>query len=179
MRAVIQKVSKASISIKAREIDLLDPKQRESLESSHGLLANLPEDADIEVASIGSGFMVLLGVAKNDTPADAEYICQKIAGLRVFEDADDKLNLSIKDTGGEILAISQFTLMGDARKGRRPSFSDAAGGELGRALYELVANHLAKEESIPVKVGVFGAHMAVSLVNDGPVTILLDSKKVF
>lgn len=126
---------------------------------------------------IGKGFNVLLGVAKGDTEADCDYICDKIANLRVFEDAEGKMNLSLSDIGGEILLISQFTLYGDARHGRRPSFIEAAGFEEGKVLYEYAVSRLSKD--FTVKTGVYGADMKVTIVNDGPVTIMLDSKKLF
>lgn len=122
--------------------------------------------------------MVLLGVAEDDTAADAEYIANKVAGLRIFEDKEDKMNLSVKDTGGDILAVSQFTLMGDARRGKRPSFSDAARPEQANELYQKFIS-LLSEDGLHVEEGVFQTHMMVDLVNDGPVTILLDSKKTF
>ena len=127
---------------------------------------------------IGRGFMVLCGVAEGDTDADMEYCRAKIAGLRVFEDADEKMNLSLKDVGGEILLVSQFTLLGDARHGRRPSFSGAAAPDEADKLYEKLVNAL-RDDGFKVETGRFRTHMMVELVNDGPVTILLDSKKGF
>jgi len=126
---------------------------------------------------IGKGFMVLLGVEEDDTNTDMEYICDKILGLRVFEDENDKLNLDLRDVGGSVLLISQFTLLGDARKGRRPSFIRAARPETAVPLYEAAIARLGA--SVPVQSGEFGAYMQISLVNDGPVTILLESKKLF
>lgn len=128
--------------------------------------------------AIKKGLMVLLGVAEDDTEKDAEYIASKTAGLRIFEDEEEKMNLSVKDVGGEILAVSQFTLMGDARKGKRPSFTKAARPEEANRLYEVFKEFLRKE-GIRVESGVFQADMLVRIYNDGPVTILLDSKKTF
>lgn len=148
MRAVVQRVSRASVSIGG------------------------------EIAGkIGPGFLVLLGVEEGDGPEDVAYICDKLLGLRIFEDEAGKMNLDILQTGGEILLISQFTLLGDARHGRRPSFIRAARPETAIPLYEQARNRLA--EKLHVKTGRFGAEMQVELVNDGPVTILLESKKLF
>lgn len=127
--------------------------------------------------SIDRGLNVLLGVAKTDTFTDADYICDKISGLRIFEDEQGKLNLSLSEAGGEILLISQFTLYGDARHGRRPSFIGAAGFDEGKALYEYVITKL--REKLCVKTGSYGTDMKVEITNDGPVTILLDSQKLF
>lgn len=129
------------------------------------------------VGSIGKGFLVLLGVHVSDEMTDADYIVKKLSGLRVFEDEQGKMNLSLKDAGGELLVVSQFTLYGDARHGNRPSFIEAALPDKAVPLYEYVVEKL--RESFRVETGVFGAEMKVSLVNDGPVTILLDSKKQF
>ena len=148
MRAVVQRVSEASVSI----------------------------EGNVK-GSIGRGFMVLLGVEDIDEQADLDYICEKLTGLRVFEDGEGKMNLSITDIGGEILLISQFTLFGDARKGRRPSFIKAARPEKAIPMYETVIAKL--RETVPVQCGEFGADMQVSLINDGPVTILLDSRRTF
>ena len=126
----------------------------------------------------GQGLNVLLGVEKGDTEKDADFIVNKIASLRIFSDSDDKLNLSVKDINGEILLISQFTLLGDARKGNRPSFIQAAGFDEGNSLYEYCLNEL-KKTGLTVKGGVYGGDMCVEIINDGPVTILLDSKKLF
>lgn len=126
---------------------------------------------------INTGFNVLLGIEKEDTIKDADYIIQKIEGLRIFEDSGGKMNLSLLDAGGEILLISQFTLCADVRHGRRPSFINAAGFEEGRMLYEYVEEKLS--EKFSVKTGEYGADMKVEIINDGPVTILLDSHKLF
>lgn len=128
--------------------------------------------------SIQKGLMVLLGVAEGDTEADAKYIADKVTGLRIFEDADEKMNLSLKDVGGQVLAVSQFTLMGDVRKGKRPSFSKAARPKEANQLYQTFIGFV-REQDIHVEEGVFQADMLVRIHNDGPVTILLDSKKTF
>ncbi len=126
------------------------------------------------VGEIGPGLLVLLGVAKNDTPVAAEFLADKITGLRIFADDAGKMNRSLLDAGGALLAVSQFTLYGDCRKGRRPSFDSAAPAEQARALYEhFVA--AARRTGVPVETGVFQATMAVSLINDGPVTLILES----
>lgn len=127
--------------------------------------------------AIGRGLNVLLGVAEGDTAADAKYLAEKIVNLRIFEDAEDKLNLSVQDVGGEILAVSQFTLLADCRHGRRPSFTAAAKPAEAEALYQVFVEEVAK--AVPVKTGVFRTDMLVEIANDGPVTILLDSKKTF
>ena len=149
MRCVVQKVKRASVTV-AGEL----------------------------VGEIGMGYMVLVGAEEGDTEVDVNYCADKIAGLRVFEDADDKLNLSVKDVGGSVLLVSQFTLLGDARKGRRPSFIRAARPEQAEPLFEKLVQRVS-DAGIPVATGRFRTHMEVSLVNDGPVTILLDSKKGF
>lgn len=128
--------------------------------------------------SIGKGLMVLLGVAVDDTGKDADALAEKLANLRVFEDEAGLMNLSVRDVGGGVLLVSQFTLHGDARKGRRPSFITAAREDLAEPLYERVGAAL-ERSGLPVGYGVFGAHMDVELVNDGPVTILIDTKKTF
>lgn len=149
MRAVIQRVEKASVSV----------------------------EGEIR-GQIGAGFLVLIGVEEGDGDADFRYIAEKAPNLRVFEDEQGKMNRSLLDVGGEVLAVSQFTLLGDARGGRRPSFIAAARPETADPMYErLVADWRAR--GIRVETGVFGAHMKVSLVNDGPVTILLDSRRRF
>ena len=129
------------------------------------------------VGKIGIGYLVLLGIEENDTEKDLDYICEKLLGLRVFEDEAGKMNRSILDAGGSILLVSQFTLYGDARKGRRPSFIRAARPEKAVPLYETLIARL--QEALPVETGEFGADMQVSLINDGPVTILLDSERTF
>ena len=149
MRAIIQKVTKASVVV---EDDL--------------------------ISEIGNGYMILLAVKETDTEEDLAYIKRKIANLRIFEDEEGKMNLSLKDTGGEILLVSQFTLYGDARKGNRPSFTESAGLEKANNYYEKLRDELTKEGFL-VKTGQFQAHMEVSLVNDGPVTIILDSERIF
>lgn len=149
MRAVIQRVEKASVSV----------------------------EGEIK-GQIGAGFLVLIGVEEGDGDADFKYIADKVPNLRVFEDEQGKMNRSLLDVGGEVLAVSQFTLLGDARGGRRPSFITAARPETADPMYErLVADW--RVRGIRVETGVFGAHMKVSLVNDGPVTILLDSRRRF
>ena len=149
MRAVIQRVERASVSV----------------------------EGEIR-GQIGAGFLVLIGVEEGDGDVDFKYIAEKVPNLRVFEDEQGKMNRSLLDVGGEVLAVSQFTLLGDARGGRRPSFITAARPETADPMYErLVADWRAR--GIRVETGVFGAHMKVSLVNDGPVTILLDSRRRF
>ena len=128
--------------------------------------------------SIDRGYLALVGVAKDDTETDAQTIASKIAGLRVFNDDDGNMNLALADVGGAVLAVSQFTLYGDARKGRRPSFIDAAAGEAAKVLFDRVVEFV-RREGLTVETGIFGASMRVSLVNEGPVTILLDSRKQF
>lgn len=149
MRAVVQRVDKAQVEVEGKVVGVVD-----------------------------KGLMVLFGVAADDTDKDLDYIVDKVAGLRIFEDADDKMNLSVMDVGGSILAVSQFTLYGDCRKGKRPSFDGAAKPEIANAYYEEFVAKL-REKGIKVETGVFRAHMLVSLVNNGPVTIMLDSKKIF
>ena len=149
MRCVVQKVTKARVTVEG-EI----------------------------TGEIANGYMVLVGAEEGDTEADVNYCADKISGLRVFEDADDKMNLSLKDVGGSVLMVSQFTLLGDARHGRRPSFIRAARPEAAEPLFELLCKKIA-DKGICVETGRFRTHMEVSLVNDGPVTILLDSKKGF
>jgi D-tyrosyl-tRNA(Tyr) deacylase len=122
--------------------------------------------------------MVLLGVGDEDTDRDLEYLVEKIVGLRIFQDENDKMNLSLMDVKGELLVISQFTLYGDVRKGKRPSFIKSARPDIGKMYYE---EFIEKTKSLGIKTekGIFGAHMDVNLINNGPVTILLDSKKIF
>jgi D-tyrosyl-tRNA(Tyr) deacylase len=128
------------------------------------------------VGSIDRGFLVLLGVADGDTSDDAEYLAQKVVELRVFEDSAGKMNLALGDVAGSVLAISQFTLLADCRKGRRPSFSHAAPPEAAEPLFDRFVEAVRKR-GIPIQTGRFGAHMEVELVNDGPVTLLLDSTR--
>lgn len=149
MRAVVQRVTEASVSVN-EEI----------------------------VGKIGNGLLVLLGVGDEDDEKDLEYLVEKITGLRIFQDENDKMNLSLIDIGGELLVISQFTLFGDARKGKRPSFTKSGSPEIGEKYYEEFINRT-KSMGIKTEKGIFGAHMDVSLINNGPVTILLDSKKNF
>ena len=130
------------------------------------------------VGEIGTGLLALVGVATDDTDEDAKTIALKIAGLRIFNDDTGAMNRSLADVGGAVLAVSQFTLYGDARKGRRPSFIDAAPGESARPLFDRVVE-LIRREGFTVATGVFGATMRVALTNEGPVTILLDSRKTF
>jgi D-tyrosyl-tRNA(Tyr) deacylase len=122
--------------------------------------------------------LVLLGVGQDDNETDVRYTADKLANLRIFSDNEGHMNLSVKDVGGSILLVSQFTLYGDARRGRRPSFSDAARPEAAEALFDLLCAEVA-EEGIPVATGSFGEMMMVELVNDGPVTILLESRRAF
>lgn len=145
MRAVVQRVSSARVTV----------------------------DGDV-VGQIGRGFLVLVGVTHADGEKEAQYLARKIAGLRVFEDEAGKMNLALADIGGAVLAVSQFTLYGDVRKGRRPSFIDAARPEQAEPLYQRFCQLLAAEGA-PVAQGVFQAHMEISLVNDGPVTIWMDT----
>lgn len=130
------------------------------------------------VGEIGAGLLVLLGVSRNDTTEDADYLAEKIANLRIFQDDEGKMNRSLLDTGGAMLVVSQFTLYGDVRRGRRPSYSDAAEPEKANQLYESFVERV-KSRGIRVETGVFQAMMQVSLTNDGPVTVLLDSAKAF
>lgn len=148
MRAIIQKVTEASVVVENEK-----------------------------VSEIGPGFMVLLGVKDTDDKEDLAYIKKKISNLRIFEDNDEKMNLSLKDVGGEILVVSQFTLYGDARKGNRPSFTSSAKAEKAKEYYEILIKEL-RDEGFKVGTGVFQTHMQVSLVNDGPVTIILDSERI-
>ncbi len=149
MRAVIQRVSAASVSVGGRE-----------------------------AARIGPGLLVLLGVGAGDTDADADYVARKVAELRVFEDDRGKLNRSVEEVGGAVLVVSQFTLYGDCRTGRRPSFTDAMPAEAAGRLVEEVCRRL-RARGLPVATGAFGAAMDVALVNRGPVTLLLDSRRTF
>lgn len=124
---------------------------------------------------IEKGFLVLLGIKTTDTKKEADYLVKKLCGLRVFTDENDKMNLALKDVGGELLIVSQFTLYGDCSGGNRPSFTDAARPEIAEPLYEYFCEECMKKE-INVQRGIFGADMKVSLVNDGPVTIIIESK---
>ncbi|RME34671.1 MAG: D-tyrosyl-tRNA(Tyr) deacylase [Deltaproteobacteria bacterium] len=130
------------------------------------------------VGEIEAGLLVLLGVGRGDTERDVAYLADKIAGLRIFEDEAGKMNLSVRDVGGAVLAVSQFTLYGDCRKGRRPGFSDAAPPEEADRLYRRFVEAL-QARGLPVATGVFQAHMEVELINDGPVTMLLSSTREF
>ena len=149
MRAVVQRVSRAAVTVDGRVTGQID-----------------------------RGLLVLVGVADSDGPSDVQYIAGKIRDLRVFSDDAGKMNRSVVEAGGRVLLVSQFTLLGDARKGRRPSFDAAATPAVAQALYDDVAREL-REHDVIVETGVFQAHMDVELVNDGPVTILLDSTRVF
>jgi len=149
MRAVIQRVHEARVEVSGRT-----------------------------VGAIGRGLLVLLGIERADSEGHADYLVSKIVHLRVFEDGDQKFNLSLKDVGGAVLVVSQFTLLGDCRKGRRPSFDAAAPPEKARGLYEYFIASIVRN-GLAVATGEFQASMQVCLVNDGPVTVLLDSKKNF
>ena len=147
MRAVIQRVTRASVTVEGRV-----------------------------TGEIGAGLLVLLGVSRTDNPESAAYLAEKIANLRIFSDEAGKMNLSLLDVGGSALLVSQFTLYGDMRGGRRPSYIQAAPPEQANLLYEEFVRSI-RSLGVPVQTGVFQAHMRVELVNDGPVTILLDSEK--
>lgn len=149
MRAVVQRVTESSVTV----------------------------DGQITGAT-DEGLVVLIGVEKGDTDKDAGYIADKVSGLRIFEDENKKMNLSVKDVGGSILAISQFTLLGDVRKGKRPSFITAEDPEIANRLYQQVCENI-RNQGIKVETGIFQAHMLVKINNNGPVTILLDSRKTF
>lgn len=149
MRAVVQRVAEASVTV-----------------------------AGERVSAIGPGLVVLLGVGREDTERDADYLAEKVVHLRVFEDEAGQMNLSVRDTGGAVLVVSQFTLYGDARKGRRPGFSAAAAPEEANRLYRRFVEQVAAS-GLEVKEGVFRAMMDVALVNRGPVTLLLDSARGF
>ena len=149
MRCVVQRVSSASVAVGGQT-----------------------------VGEIGKGLMVLLGMAQGDGEKDLQYMADKVPNLRIFEDEQGKMNLSLRDAGGSILAVSQFTLLGDARGGRRPSFIEAARPETANPMYEDLVRRW-RESGLVVQTGVFQAEMAVSLVNDGPVTVLLESRKMF
>lgn len=139
--------------------------------------ANVKVDGE-NVGQINKGLLVFLGVGKGDNEKDLDYMVDKITGLRIFEDGEGKMNLSLKDIKGDILVVSQFTLYGDVRRGKRPSFTDSASPKLAKVLYE---DFIAKcqEENLRVETGVFGADMDVEIKNNGPVTILIDSDKIF
>ena len=130
------------------------------------------------VGEIGPGLLVLLAISRSDTETDADYLAEKIAGLRIFEDAKGKMNLSVADAGGAVLAVSQFTLYGDSRRGKRPSFDEAARPERARELYEYFVAQI-RRRGLRCETGQFQAMMSVSLVNQGPVTVLMDSSKLF
>jgi len=149
MRAVLQRVTRASVQVDGET-----------------------------VGEIGGGLVVLLGVARDDKREDASYLVEKIAALRIFEDTEGRMNLSVRETGGALLVVSQFTLYGDVRRGRRPSWSEAASPEVAEPLYEFFVAETRRLVS-KVETGSFRRMMAVELVNDGPVTILLDSRKLF
>ena len=149
MRAVVQRVTKSSVTV----------------------------DGQITGAT-DEGLVVLIGVEEGDTDKDAGYIADKVSGLRIFEDENEKMNLYVKDVGGSILAISQFTLLGDVRKGKRPSFITAEDPEIANRLYQQVCENI-RNQGINVETGIFQAHMLVKINNNGPVTILLDSRKTF
>ena len=127
------------------------------------------------VGKIGKGFVLLVGITHSDTREDADFLAKKVAGMRIFEDAEGKMNLSLAEVGGQILSISQFTLYGNARKGNRPSFIEAARPEVAEPLYEYFNQVLREQYGLHVETGRFGAHMEVDFVNDGPVTIIVDS----
>lgn len=133
---------------------------------------------DIVVGQISKGLNILLGISKDDSVEDVTFLKEKIINLRIFEDEEGKLNRSLLDINGELIIVSQFTLLGDCRKGRRPNFMEALSGEAAKQLYELFVAQC-REHVEKVETGVFGADMEVSIINDGPVTLLLDSKKLF
>lgn len=149
MRAVVQRVSRASVKVDEKT-----------------------------VGQIEAGLLVLLGVAQDDSEADADYLAEKITGLRIFEDADGKMNLSVIDTKGSLLAVSQFTLFGDVRRGKRPSFDAAARPEQAKRLYEYFVERV-RAAGVRCETGIFQAMMKVELTNEGPVTIMVDSKRLF
>ena len=131
------------------------------------------------VGRINKGILVLLGVGSDDDERDVAYLADKIISLRIFEDEQGKMNLSLQETGGQVLVVSQFTLYGDCRKGRRPSYSDAAVPDVAAGLYNKFIEYIRDKYAIKVETGVFQADMKVGIVNDGPVTLLLDSRKSF
>lgn len=137
--------------------------------------ASVTVDSEV-TGAVNHGFVLLVGVTHDDTVQDANYTADKIAGLRIFEDENDKMNLSIKDTGGGILSISQFTLYGDCRKGRRPNFMEAARPDHAEEIYDLFNERLKEKHGLQVETGIFGEMMDVSFTNDGPVTLIVESK---
>lgn len=139
--------------------------------------AKIEVDGNV-VGSIGKGLLIYLGIGKDDSEKDVEFIADKLVNLRIFPDENDKMNLSILDVEGAILLVSQFTLYGDCRKGRRPGFDLAGEPQTAEKLYEMTIRAI-RQKGIPVETGVFAAHMDVTSINDGPVTFLLDSKKTF
>ncbi|MBQ8539185.1 MAG: D-tyrosyl-tRNA(Tyr) deacylase [Ruminococcus sp.] len=139
--------------------------------------ANVVVEGEL-ISEIEKGFLILLGVSGDDTKEDADVLSKKISGMRVFEDENGKMNLSLTDIGGSVLVISQFTLLADCRKGRRPSFVNAGAPDMANELYEYFCKRINTDGIENVKKGIFGADMKVSLLNDGPVTILLDSKEL-
>jgi D-tyrosyl-tRNA(Tyr) deacylase len=150
LRAVVQRVEEASVSVSNRI-----------------------------VAQVGNGLLVFLGISKNDQELDISWMADKIVNLRIFQDKQNKMNKSLLDVKGELLVVSQFTLYGDCRKGRRPSFTDSATPEKAKILYDNFLSYLKENYRINVQQGEFQAHMKVNLINDGPVTLLLDSQKLF
>lgn len=150
MRAVLQRVTRARVTVEGET-----------------------------TGEIAGGLVVLLGIARDDTQQDAQYLLEKIVSLRIFEDAAGRMNLSVAETNGALLVVSQFTLYGDARRGRRPSWSEAAAPEMAEPLYEFFVDEARKMSLQRVETGSFRRMMEVELVNDGPVTILLDSRKLF
>lgn len=149
MRTVIQRVSRASVTVDGQVVGKID-----------------------------AGLLALVAVADGDTPADLDYTASKIRDVRIFPDAEGKMNRSVADSGGAVLVVSQFTLMGDVRNGRRPGFTGAAAPDVARRTYDDLVARL-RSDGLPVETGVFQAHMHVELVNDGPVTILVDSRRAF
>jgi len=131
------------------------------------------------VSQIEKGLLVFLGISKNDRESDINWMADKIVNLRIFEDSQNKMNSSLLDVNGEVLVVSQFTLYGDCRKGRRPSFTDSANPSKARVLYDKFLSYLKEKYPINVQQGEFQAHMKVNIINDGPVTLLLDSQKLF
>lgn len=149
MRAVVQRVTKANVKVDGKIVGKID-----------------------------KGLLVFLGIGEDDDNTDLEYMVEKVLGLRIFEDDKEKMNLSLMDVGGEILIISQFTLYGDVRRGKRPSFTSSAHPKIAEDIYNQFIRRC-KEKGLKTEMGIFGAHMEIGLINDGPVTILIDSKKVF